>query len=630
MDAAVGTTVDEHVMAGYRFLMRYYQSGDDIYLFGFSRGAYIARFLAEMLDGVGLLSAGNEELVRFVWKTFAKWQARRGGNSEEEKQKAEDHHKFMQSFRETFSRPTRRIRFLGLFDTVNSVSKFESAWLSRSKKFPYTARSSALIIRHAVAIDERRAKFRQDLISQKRDECPVHGTPHHHHHGKVDKVYDEVLKSLRFRKRSKRTNILATEYGRFHSRSRGRQRSMPRASMGSNNSRDSFCHSAVDEDEEDEEMEQSIEELWFPGGHADIGGGWPPDEPEKLLLSHGPLVWMVREAQKAGLVFMPQKMLELNCLYIDPDTPSDAAAEIVADALGVTLDPADIPSSKAPAISLDPPATTSKAPVITLNTSVSLPQIEHNSELLSPNDEPSYHIDHLSPASPTDPTARMHHSSTTASPIDTFKRAPSPTDERTQTTIIDDEKAFVAEARAAATENPSSWLEAARDKINAQFLSTLESSCTKGQIHDCLSYNQGLNWHQVLGWKIMEYFPFQRMDLDPVSGTWRAIRLPLPRGEVRDIPDEVRVHGSVLRRMRADEGYRPGNLICERGGGRGRRRARVEEGMGEWIAIGGEGHPVEEVWGKKGKVGLGLKLNPGIANGGDARDCTCRKGTWGD
>jgi uncharacterized protein (DUF2235 family) len=33
--------------------MRYYNVGDEIYLFGFSRGAYTARFLAEMLDHVG-------------------------------------------------------------------------------------------------------------------------------------------------------------------------------------------------------------------------------------------------------------------------------------------------------------------------------------------------------------------------------------------------------------------------------------------------------------------------------------------------------------------------------------------------------------------------------------------------
>ena len=65
-------------MGGYQFLMKYYEQGDgessasmehhadnspDIFIFGFSRGAYIARFLAEMLDYVGLLEAGNEEMV---------------------------------------------------------------------------------------------------------------------------------------------------------------------------------------------------------------------------------------------------------------------------------------------------------------------------------------------------------------------------------------------------------------------------------------------------------------------------------------------------------------------------------------------------------------------------------------
>lgn len=82
-DSAIGTSFAEHVMGGYKvstawcwrinatgtltlilaqFLMRYYNPGDDIFLFGFSRGAYTARFLAEMLDHVGLLSAGNEEM----------------------------------------------------------------------------------------------------------------------------------------------------------------------------------------------------------------------------------------------------------------------------------------------------------------------------------------------------------------------------------------------------------------------------------------------------------------------------------------------------------------------------------------------------------------------------------------
>lgn len=114
-DSAVGTSFDEHVMGGYKFLMRCYQD-DDIFLFGFSRGAYIARFLAEMLDHVGLLSNGNEEMAYFAWKAFAQWQERQD-STEEEKQKKEQLFEYLKAFRETFSRPVRRIRFMGLFDT---------------------------------------------------------------------------------------------------------------------------------------------------------------------------------------------------------------------------------------------------------------------------------------------------------------------------------------------------------------------------------------------------------------------------------------------------------------------------------------------------------------------------------
>jgi uncharacterized protein (DUF2235 family) len=46
--------------------MRYYGTGDQIYIFSFSHGAYTARFLAEMLDDVGLLPTGNEGVVNFA------------------------------------------------------------------------------------------------------------------------------------------------------------------------------------------------------------------------------------------------------------------------------------------------------------------------------------------------------------------------------------------------------------------------------------------------------------------------------------------------------------------------------------------------------------------------------------
>lgn len=129
-DSAVGSSFDQHVVGGYRFLMRFYCPGDDIFIFGFSRGAYIARFLAEMLDYVGLLSHGNEEMVAFAWKAFSQWQCRQaaGDDNDEARRKKIEMYRFMKGFRETFSRPVKRIRFLGLFDTVNSVPRFETAW----------------------------------------------------------------------------------------------------------------------------------------------------------------------------------------------------------------------------------------------------------------------------------------------------------------------------------------------------------------------------------------------------------------------------------------------------------------------------------------------------------------------
>ena len=79
----------------------------------------------------------------------------------------------------------------------------------------------------------------------------------------------------------------------------------------------------------------------------------------------------------------------------------------------------------------------------------------------------------------------------------------------------------------------------------------LERAYTRGKIHDCLQFNNGIGRISVLGWNAMEWLPFRRMDLRP-NGSWKAISWPLPRGEVRDIPEDVKIHCSVLGRMEAD------------------------------------------------------------------------------
>ncbi|KUJ12983.1 uncharacterized protein LY89DRAFT_709465 [Mollisia scopiformis] len=150
VDSAFGTSFVQHVIAGYRFLMRYWNEGDKIYIFGFSRGAYTARFLAEMLCNIGLLSCGNEEMIRFAWSTFSDFQTNR---SKDPSFKA-----FMEKFKETFCRGAVKPHFLGLFDCVNSVGQFDIPLFRTS--LPYMPMSPAKHIRHAIAIHERRLRFK--------------------------------------------------------------------------------------------------------------------------------------------------------------------------------------------------------------------------------------------------------------------------------------------------------------------------------------------------------------------------------------------------------------------------------------------------------------------------------------
>jgi hypothetical protein len=127
-----------------------------------------------------------------------------------------------------------------------------------------------------------------------------------------------------------------------------------------------------------------------------------------------------------------------------------------------------------------------------------------------------------------------------------------------------------------------------------EFHKKLHAAATGGKIHDILCFKNGSGPLSVAAWNIMEYLPFRRMDLQD-DGSWKSITWPLPKGEVRDIPEGVVVHNSVLRRMHAHEKYRPGNLICG-GGGRGVRTAPPELGIGKWAVLREEGDWVGEVY----------------------------------
>jgi uncharacterized protein (DUF2235 family) len=147
---AFGYGLADNIGDAYCFLMANYQPDDNVYIFGFSRGAYTARALAAMLHMYGLLRPGNEILVPYITRLF----------------RSKDRRIFALAgeFRSTFSRPCKP-KFLGLWDTVSSVG-----WIYNPIKLPYTAMNPDIkIVRHAISIDERRAFFRQNLWSNGND-----------------------------------------------------------------------------------------------------------------------------------------------------------------------------------------------------------------------------------------------------------------------------------------------------------------------------------------------------------------------------------------------------------------------------------------------------------------------------
>lgn len=182
IDSGFATTFDAHVIAGYRFLMRYYSEGDRIYIFGFSRGAFTARFLARLVSHVGLLSMGNEEMVPFAYKVYQDYAMGLDTveHSESKKPKPTDpqaeiprklttkSEDYMEAFREAFCRHGDnegiKVQFLGLFDTVSSVRAFDVPFGAKIEA--PVVQGTAQCIRHAVSIDERRVKFKAALLSQ--------------------------------------------------------------------------------------------------------------------------------------------------------------------------------------------------------------------------------------------------------------------------------------------------------------------------------------------------------------------------------------------------------------------------------------------------------------------------------
>jgi uncharacterized protein (DUF2235 family) len=217
---AVGYGLEYDIRDAYVFLMQSYQTGDSVYLFGFSRGAFTVRAVASLIRMYGMIRKGNEPLVPYAIRMLTGIQ--RAGTNQEA---AKTYFDLASEFKRTMSCADPRMRFVGIWDTVSSVG-----WMENPLHLPYETNNPDIEIgRHAVSIDERRAFFRSHLWQMPANPATARG---------------------------------------------------PR----------------------------DMQQVWFPGVHCDIGGGYPE---QTSGLSKYALGWMLQEAKAAGLMVDSSKEAEV-------------------------------------------------------------------------------------------------------------------------------------------------------------------------------------------------------------------------------------------------------------------------------------------------------------------------------
>ena len=152
---ATGAGLGHNVRSAYRFLSQQYEQGIEIYIFGFSRGAFTARSLAGYIGASGLLkpehcSAENETRA---------WNFYRTPPDDRQPQEHEALAKL--------SYPAVKIRLLGVFDTVGAlgvpIEGFKGWNRKRYQFHDVTLGANVEFALHALAIDEKRGPFRASL-----------------------------------------------------------------------------------------------------------------------------------------------------------------------------------------------------------------------------------------------------------------------------------------------------------------------------------------------------------------------------------------------------------------------------------------------------------------------------------
>jgi len=160
---AFGLGLSRNVRDCYSFLVDNYQPGDELYFFGFSRGAFTARSTVGLVRNAGILRPEHADRVKYAYRLYRSRKDRTHPRGVEAR-----------IFRRMYSHEEIGIRFVGVWDTVGSLGipidgvrlpfadklwGFHDTELSTRVRFAY----------QALAIDEQRGPFRPTLWKKQQD-----------------------------------------------------------------------------------------------------------------------------------------------------------------------------------------------------------------------------------------------------------------------------------------------------------------------------------------------------------------------------------------------------------------------------------------------------------------------------
>ncbi len=148
-----GRGVFENIVEGYAFIVRHWQPGDQIFVFGYSRGAFTARSIAGLVNRFGVVRAGSESVFTTLLSIYLSGEKPGDPSSQ-------------QAIRLLTPEDARKVRiqFVGVWDTVEAVGL--PPFRARISVAPTLANKRFMHVRQALSLDESRRMFRPRVYEQ--------------------------------------------------------------------------------------------------------------------------------------------------------------------------------------------------------------------------------------------------------------------------------------------------------------------------------------------------------------------------------------------------------------------------------------------------------------------------------